>query len=93
MTADFLDPAQITRSVELSGDGVQLAKQFRDHVLHPTIEAICKSQDDRQVVAFLSCLLLQCALDLRTVCGNSLAHAAIDEVREQLAKTAATASH
>ena len=90
MSADFLDPAQITRSVELSGNGVQLARQFRDHVLHPTCTAIDTSQGARQVVSFLSCLLLQAALNIRAIAGRELAEAAIDEVRAQLAKPSAS---
>lgn len=90
MSADFLDPVQITRSVELSGNGVQLARQFRDHVLHPTCMAIDTSQGSRQVVSFLSCLLLQAALDIRAIAGGALAEAAIDEVRAQLTKPSAS---
>ena len=70
-----------------------VARQFRDGVLHPLLMAVNKDQGGREVVAFLSCLLLQAALDLRAMCGAEMAEAAINEVREQLAKPVVAAQH
>ena len=70
--------------VYLSGDGVQMARQFRDLVLHPVINSLCADQGGRQAVAFISCLLLQCAMEIRAAGGDRLADAALDEVRASL---------
>ena len=50
---------QITDEVRLQGNGVQVAKQFRDGVLHPVLHSLHQDQGGKAVLAFLSCLLLQ----------------------------------
>lgn len=80
---------QITNEVRLEGDGIAVARQFRDGVLHPVVHSLHQDQGGKAVAAFLSCMLLQAALDLRALLGDGLANAAIDEVRAQLAAQSA----
>lgn len=76
---------QITNEVRLEGDGIAVSRQFRDGVLHPVVRSLAQDQGGKAVAAFLSCVLLQAALDLRALLGAEVATAAMDEVRAQLA--------
>lgn len=55
---------------KLKDDGVQLAKQFRDKVLHPLLDAIDADQGVDQLLAFNTCLLLQCMANIRATHGD-----------------------
>lgn len=79
--------------VSVTGDGVQLAQQFRDRVLHPLCLAISQNQGDRDLVAFQTCLILQLMNDIRVVHGQPMLDAVIEHTKAAVAHLATKQGH
>lgn len=77
----------------LKGNGVQLAGQFRDKVLHPLILAIHKDQDGRELLAFQACLMLQLMNDIRLIHGQPMVDVVIEQARIGVADMVAKQGH
>lgn len=77
----------------LKGDGVQLAGQFRDKVLHPLMLAISHDQDGRQVLSFQACLMLQLMSDIRAIHGEPMLDVVIEQAKAGLANLPVKQEH